>query len=88
MDKRGHWSGNTALILAAAGSAIGLGNIWKFPYIAGINGGGAFVLVYLLCIALIGLPILIAEMAVGRESQSDVLSAFSILRKKARLGSL
>jgi NSS family neurotransmitter:Na+ symporter len=80
--ERSHWSGNTALILVAAGSAIGLGNIWKFPYIAGINGGGAFVLVYLICIAFIGLPILIAEMAVGRESQSDVISAFSVLRDK------
>ena len=70
------------LILAAAGSAIGLGNIWKFPYITGINGGGAFVIVYLICIALVGLPIIIAEIAIGKESQTDVLEAFSELRGK------
>lgn len=79
---RSHWSGSMGLILAAAGSAIGLGNIWKFPYITGVNGGGAFVLVYLLCIGLVGFPILIAEMAAGKEAQSDTLSAFSILRGK------
>ena len=60
------WSGRMAFILAAAGSAVGLGNIWKFPYITGENGGGAFVLVYLLCIALIGIPIMVAEVAIGR----------------------
>ena len=51
------WSSRMAFILAASGSAVGLGNIWKFPYITGENGGGAFVLVYLLCIALIGIPL-------------------------------
>jgi len=53
----GQWSGRLAFILAASGSAVGLGNIWKFPYITGENGGGAFVLIYLLCIAVIGIPI-------------------------------
>jgi len=56
----GSWSGRLAFILAATGSAVGLGNIWKFPYIAGENGGGAFVLVYLACIAIIGIPIMMA----------------------------
>ena len=56
----GHWSSRWAFILAATGSAVGLGNIWKFPYITGEYGGGAFVLVYLLCLALIGLPIMIS----------------------------
>lgn len=65
------WSSRTAFILAAAGSAIGLGNIWKFPYIAGENGGGAFVLVYLACIAVIGLPILVAEILIGRRGQGS-----------------
>ena len=55
----GYWSSRFSFILAVAGSAVGLGNIWKFPYIAGVNGGGAFVLVYLLCVFLIGLPILV-----------------------------
>ena len=57
----GQWTNRTVFILAATGSAVGLGNIWKFPYIAGENGGGTFVLVYLLCIAFIGLPIMLAE---------------------------
>ncbi len=67
------WSSRTAFILAAAGSAVGLGNIWKFPYITGENGGGAFVLVYLACIFLIGVPVLIAETMIGRRGgQSPV----------------
>ncbi|MCL4171094.1 UNVERIFIED_CONTAM: hypothetical protein GTU68_057145, partial [Idotea baltica] len=52
--------------MAAAGSAVGLGNIWRFPYFTGENGGGAFVLVYLLCVILIGVPLLFAEMGLGR----------------------
>ena len=55
-ETRESWSGKLGFVLAAAGSAIGLGNIWKFPYITGMNGGGAFVLVYLGCILLFGLP--------------------------------
>ena len=55
-------------MLAATGSAVGLGNIWKFPYIAGENGGGAFVLVYLVCIALVGMPIMMAEVLLGRRA--------------------
>ncbi len=80
--QRPHWSGRIGFILAAAGSAIGLGNIWKFPYITGTNGGGAFVLVYLACVLLIGLPIIIAEIHLGRESQANAVSAFEILHKK------
>lgn len=60
------WSSRFAFILAATGSAVGLGNIWKFPYITGENGGGAFVIIYLLCIAAIGIPIMIAETMIGR----------------------
>ena len=54
----GQWSSRFAFILAVAGSAVGLGNIWKFPYVAGANGGGAFVLVYLICVFAVGLPIM------------------------------
>ena len=57
----GQWSSRFTFIIAATGAAVGLGNIWKFPYIMGQNGGGAFVLVYLLAILLIGLPVLMAE---------------------------
>lgn len=65
----GQWSSRLAFILAATGSAVGLGNIWKFPYIMGENGGGAFVLVYLLCILLIGIPVMMAEVLIGRRGR-------------------
>ncbi len=79
---RAHWSSRLAFILAATGSAVGLGNIWKFPYIAGTNGGGAFVLVYLLCIAAVGVPIFIAELYIGKTSQTNVVNAFNVAAKK------
>ena len=75
-EKREHWGSKTGFILAAAGSAIGLGNIWKFPYIAGENGGASFIIVYLICIAIIGLPVLIAEILIGRTTQRDPVGAF------------
>jgi len=78
-SSRGNWASRLGFILAAAGSAIGLGNIWKFPYITGQNGGGAFVLVYLACIALIGLPIMMAEFLIGRHAQRDAVGAFEVL---------
>jgi NSS family neurotransmitter:Na+ symporter len=81
MSDRPHWSNRLGFILAATGSAIGLGNIWKFPYIAGTNGGGAFVLIYLACILIVGIPILLAEMHIGRESQSNAVKAFQVLHK-------
>jgi neurotransmitter:Na+ symporter, NSS family len=78
---RGHWSSRLSFILAAAGSAVGLGNIWKFPYITGVNGGGAFVAVYLLCIAGVGLPILLAELFIGQKAQANVVRAFEITHR-------
>ncbi len=74
--KREHWGSKLGFILAAAGSAVGLGNIWKFPYIAGENGGAAFIFVYLICIAIIGLPVLIAEVLMGRTTQRNPVGAF------------
>ena len=74
--KHEHWGSSFGFIMAAVGSAIGLGNVWRFPYITGENGGGAFVLVYLLCIALVGLPVMLAELAIGRASQGDPIKAF------------
>ena len=73
---REQWSSKIGFILAAAGSAIGLGNIWKFPYIAGENGGASFIFVYLICIAIIGLPVLIAEILIGRTTQRNPVGAF------------
>ena len=72
---RDHWSSNTGLVLAATGSAIGLGNLWKFPFITWENQGGAFVLVYLICIAAVGLPIMMAELLIGRRSQKSAVGA-------------
>lgn len=75
----GEWSSRMAFVLAATGSAVGLGNIWKFPYITGENGGGAFVLVYLLCIAAIGIPIMMAEVLIGRRGRHSPINTMRIL---------
>ena len=77
--QREHWGSRTGFILAAAGSAVGLGNIWKYPHMAGEHGGGAFTLVYLLCIFVVGLPILLAEFAIGRKTQLNPVGAFRTL---------
>jgi NSS family neurotransmitter:Na+ symporter len=66
-------------VLAATGSAVGLGNIWKFPYMVGQSGGAAFVLVYLACIALIGVPILVSEWMIGRRGQKNPINTLSQL---------
>ncbi|WP_366554419.1 sodium-dependent transporter [Aquibaculum sediminis] len=73
---REQWSTKTAFILATLGSAVGLGNIWRFSYVAGDNGGGAFLLVYLGAVLLLGLPLLLAEFSLGRSCQGDVGHAF------------
>lgn len=78
-----HWSNRLAFILAATGSAVGLGNIWKFPYITGEYGGGAFVIVYLVCIALIGLPLMMAEILVGRRGESSPSLSFKKLAEES-----
>jgi len=75
----GQWSSRFAFILAVTGSAVGLGNIWKFPYIAGENGGGAFVLVYLLCVALIGLPVMMSEILIGRRGRRNPIATMALL---------
>jgi NSS family neurotransmitter:Na+ symporter len=74
------WTGRLGFILAAIGSAIGLGNIWRFSYVAGENGGAAFLLVYALCVVLIGLPVLLAEFVLGSRARGDVVLAFSHAR--------
>jgi NSS family neurotransmitter:Na+ symporter len=77
--ERAQWSGRLGFILAASGSAIGLGNLWKFPYITFENHGGAFVLVYLAAIAVVGVPIMLAEVLLGRRSQKNPVGAFRVL---------
>ena len=81
----GVWSNRWTFILAATGSAVGLGNIWKFPYITGENGGGAFVLVYLLCIALIGIPVMMAEVLIGRRGRQSPINAMRYVTQEAGL---
>ncbi len=75
----GQWSGRLAFILAVTGSAVGLGNIWRFPYIAGENGGGAFVIVYLVCIVIVGLPIMMAEVLIGRRGRRSPVGTMRLL---------
>ncbi|MEC9049362.1 MAG: sodium-dependent transporter [Candidatus Neomarinimicrobiota bacterium] len=76
MQSREQWGSRLGFILAAAGSAVGLGNIWKYPHMAGENGGGAFTIVYLICILIVGLPIVIAEFVLGRKTQLSPVGAF------------
>ena len=83
----GTWSSRWTFILAATGSAVGLGNIWKFPYMAGDNGGGAFVLVYLVCIVVIGLPIMLGEIMIGRRGRSSPANTMKSLALEANASS-
>jgi NSS family neurotransmitter:Na+ symporter len=71
----GAWASRWTFIMAATGSAVGLGNMWKFPYVAGSNGGGAFVLVYLACILLIGVPVMMAEVLIGRNGGKSPINS-------------
>jgi len=82
--KRGIWSSKIGFIFAAAGSAIGLGNIWRFPTVAGRSGGAAFVILYLICIFIIGLPVLIAELSIGRHTRKNPIGAMKSLAPNTR----
>jgi len=73
--EREQWQSRIGFVLAAAGSAIGLGNIWKFPYLVGSNGGAAFVLFYLGSILIIGLPVMLIEFSIGRKTQRNAVGA-------------
>ena len=79
MSDRGNFSSRLGFILAAAGSAVGLGNIWRFPYLAGQNGGAAFLLIYLICIFTLCFPVMIGEIAIGRKVQSDAYGSYQKL---------
>jgi NSS family neurotransmitter:Na+ symporter len=82
MSERGSFSGRVGFILAAAGSAVGLGNIWRFPYLAGQNGGAIFLLFYLLCVFLLCYPVMVGEIAIGRNTQSDAYGSYKKLGGK------
>jgi NSS family neurotransmitter:Na+ symporter len=75
----GHWSSRMAFILAVTGSAVGLGNIWRFPYVVGENGGGAFVLVYLACVIVIGMPVMMSEILMGRRGRRNPIATMALL---------
>lgn len=76
---RTEWSSGLAFVLAASGSAVGLGNLWRFPYLVGENGGAAFVLIYLVCIALVGFPIMLAEIVVGRRGRGSPVRSLGVV---------
>ena len=78
-EPRGEWSGKLGFILAAAGSAVGLGNLWKFPYICYENNGGAFVLIYIAAVILVGFPIMMAEILLGRRARKNPVGTFATL---------
>ena len=80
---RSAWTNRWTFVMATAGSAIGLGNIWKFPYMTGVNGGSAFVLVYLACIVLVGVPLMMCEIMLGRRAQKNPLDGMAALAKEA-----
>ncbi|MGV6806426.1 MAG: sodium-dependent transporter [bacterium] len=79
----GVWGSRLTFIFAAAGSAVGLGNIWKFPYITGENGGGAFVMVYLVCILLVGIPIMVAEVMLGRRGRQSPINSMRMITEES-----
>lgn len=79
--KSEHWGSRFGFIMAAVGSSVGLGNFWRFPYTAGENGGGAFILIYLLCVVLVGLPLLMSEYALGRKSGMSAIEGIQSLSR-------
>ncbi|UJL47280.1 sodium-dependent transporter [Virgibacillus sp. NKC19-16] len=86
--KNDQWATKLGFILSSAGAAIGLGAIWKFPYMTGMNGGGAFFLLFILFTVIIGLPILLAEFIIGRGSQKEAVSAYKTLAPKSGWSSI
>lgn len=86
MKEREKFASRLGFILISAGCAIGIGNVWRFPYITGQYGGAAFVLVYLLFLIILGLPIMVMEFAVGRASQQSAARSFHVLEPKGTNG--
>ena len=80
--EREHLGSRIGFILLSAGCAIGIGNVWKFPYLAGMNGGGFFVLIYLIFLITMGVPIMTMEFSLGRASQQSIISMYDKLSPK------
>ena len=85
---RSSWSSRWAFILVTIGSSVGLGNIWKFPYMTGSHGGSAFVLIYLLCVLLISWPLMMAEILIGRRGRGNPVSAMRSTARECGASSL
>ena len=83
---RENWGSRFGFIMATAGFAIGMGNIWRFPYIVGESGGGAFIIVYLILTAIIGVPLLTAEISLGRKAQLTPLEGMKKLSSPKSFG--
>lgn len=82
MDNRGNFGSRIGLVLATAGSAVGLGNIWRFPFTAGQNGGAAFIIIYIICILMLGLPGMISEFIIGRHAATNAVRAYGVISGK------
>ncbi|MCE5169229.1 sodium-dependent transporter [Paenibacillus profundus] len=87
-SKKSEQFSSSGFILAAIGSSVGLGNMWKFPYVTGQNGGGAFFLLFIICLLIVGLPVLLGELAVGRAGRGDAVTSFTKLSNKKGWGAL
>ena len=87
-SKRENWGSRFGFIMAAAGSAVGLGNIWRFPYLTGENGGGAFIVIYLGFVLVIGLSIMVAEFAIGRRTSLAAVGAYKAIDNRWGVGGL
>ena len=83
-SQHGQWSSRWTFILAATGAAVGLGNIWKFPYLTGQNGGSAFVLIYIICVAALGIPLMMAEILLGRRGRATPIHTMKVLAEETR----
>ena len=79
MSDRANFGSKLGVILATAGSAVGLGNVWRFPYMAGENGGAVFIIIYVACVLLLGIPCMISEFIVGRHGRANTARSFQTL---------
>lgn len=78
-SERASFGSKLGIILATAGSAVGLGNVWRFPYMAGEHGGGVYIIVYIACVLLLGIPCIVSEFVIGRRAASNTARAYGIL---------
>ena len=83
-SERGNFGTKMGVVLATAGSAVGLGNIWRFPYMTGHNGGAAFIIIYFACVLLLGIPGMLSEFIIGRHSAANAARAYSRLSEEAQ----